>query len=118
MISIVIAEDQSLLRGALAALLTLEPDIELLAQAQDGEEAVRLGLADFLTEGSAADAAHDYATKLATLPEHAVAATKRLCAPAAGDNSQVLDLMANQMFHESCKHEVAKASYARFGVKI
>ena len=42
MISIVIAEDQSLLRGALAALLTLEPDIELLAQAQDGEEAVRL----------------------------------------------------------------------------
>ncbi|WP_286800178.1 response regulator transcription factor [Oceanicaulis sp. UBA2681] len=42
MISIVIAEDQSLLRGALAALLSLEPDIELLAQAQDGEEAVRL----------------------------------------------------------------------------
>ena len=42
MISIVIAEDQSLLRGALAALLTLEPDIELLGQAQDGEEAVRL----------------------------------------------------------------------------
>lgn len=42
MISIVIAEDQSLLRGALAALLTLEPDIELLAQAQDGEEAVHL----------------------------------------------------------------------------
>ncbi len=42
MISIVIAEDQSLLRGALEALLTLEPDIELLAQAQDGEEAVQL----------------------------------------------------------------------------
>ena len=42
MISIVIAEDQSLLRGALAALLSLEPDIDLLAQAQDGEEAVRL----------------------------------------------------------------------------
>ena len=84
----------------------------------DGEEAVRLGLADFLAEGSAADAAHDYATKLAALPEHAVTATKRLCAPAAGDNSQVLDLMANQMFHESCKHDVAKASYARFGVNI
>ena len=40
MISIVIAEDQSLLRGALAALLSLEPDIELVAQAQDGAEAV------------------------------------------------------------------------------
>ena len=34
MISIVLAEDQSLLRGAFAALLSLEPDIELIAQAQ------------------------------------------------------------------------------------
>lgn len=42
MISIVIAEDQSLLRGALAALLSLEPDIELIAQAHNGEEAVEL----------------------------------------------------------------------------
>ena len=42
MISIVIAEDQSLLRGALAALLSLEPDIELIAQAHNGEEAVKL----------------------------------------------------------------------------
>jgi len=42
MISIVIAEDQSLLRGALAALLSLEPDIELIAQAHNGEEAVDL----------------------------------------------------------------------------
>jgi len=41
MISIVIAEDQSLLRGALAALLSLEPDLKLLAKAQDGQDAVR-----------------------------------------------------------------------------
>lgn len=84
----------------------------------DGEEAVRLGLADFLAEDDAASAAAAYAQKLASLPEHAVAATKRLCAPAAGDNGQVLDLIANQLFYESCKHEVAKASYRRFGVNV
>ena len=83
----------------------------------DGQEAVRLGLADFLAEGSAADAALEYATKLAALPQHAVNSTKRLCAPIAGENSQVLDLMANQMFHECCKHDITKDSIARFGKK-
>jgi enoyl-CoA hydratase/carnithine racemase len=84
----------------------------------DGKEAVRLGLADFLAANDAATAAAEYAAKLANLPPHAVAATKRLCAPAAGENGQVLDLMANDLFHESCRHETAKASYARFGIKI
>ena len=42
MIRIVIAEDQSLLRGALATLLDLEPDIEVIAQAGDGQEALSL----------------------------------------------------------------------------
>ena len=42
MIRCVIAEDQSLLRGALATLLGLEPDIEVVAQAGDGEEALAL----------------------------------------------------------------------------
>lgn len=42
MIRIVIAEDQSLLRGALSTLLGLEPDIEVIAQAGDGEEALAL----------------------------------------------------------------------------
>jgi len=41
-ISIIIAEDQSLLRGALAALLSLEHDIQLLAQARNGTEALKL----------------------------------------------------------------------------
>ena len=44
MIKIIIAEDQSLLRGALATLLSLETDIEVLAQAADGEEALELVL--------------------------------------------------------------------------
>ena len=39
MIRIVLAEDQALVRGALAALLGLEPDIDVLAAVADGVEA-------------------------------------------------------------------------------
>lgn len=42
MISIVIAEDQRLLRGALASLLDLEDDLEVVGQAANGEEALAL----------------------------------------------------------------------------
>lgn len=42
MIRIVIAEDQSLLRGALASLLSLEGDIDVVAQAVDGIEALEM----------------------------------------------------------------------------
>jgi len=42
MIRIIIAEDQLLLRGALAALLSLEDDIEVVAEANDGIEALKL----------------------------------------------------------------------------
>lgn len=41
MIRIVLAEDQALLRGALAALLAMEADIEVAAAAADGEAAWR-----------------------------------------------------------------------------
>ena len=42
MIRILLAEDQAMLRGALAALLRLESDIEVVASAGDGQEAWRL----------------------------------------------------------------------------
>lgn len=42
MIRVLLAEDQALLRGALAALLGLEPDIEIVAVAPDGEAAWHL----------------------------------------------------------------------------
>ncbi len=41
MIRIVLAEDQALLRGALAALLAMEADIDVVAAAADGEAAWR-----------------------------------------------------------------------------
>ncbi|MEX2460083.1 MAG: response regulator transcription factor [Paenibacillaceae bacterium] len=42
MIRIVIAEDQRLLLGALASLLDLEEDMEVVGRANNGEEAVKL----------------------------------------------------------------------------
>ena len=41
MIRVLLAEDQAMVLGALSALLNLEPDIEVLAAAHDGEEAWR-----------------------------------------------------------------------------
>jgi two-component system response regulator DesR len=42
MIRVLIAEDQALVRGALIALLNLEEDIEVIAQAEDGSQALAL----------------------------------------------------------------------------
>ncbi|MBS4197176.1 response regulator transcription factor [Lederbergia citri] len=42
MIRIVIAEDQRILRGALGALLDFEDDLEVVGQAENGEEALKL----------------------------------------------------------------------------
>jgi len=42
MIRVLLAEDQSMVLGALAALLELEPDIEVVGRARDGAEALRL----------------------------------------------------------------------------
>ena len=41
MIRVLLAEDQAMVRGALSALLALEPDIEVLGTAADGESAWR-----------------------------------------------------------------------------
>jgi two-component system, NarL family, response regulator DesR len=41
-IRVMLAEDQTMLRGALSALLELEPDISVIGQASNGREAARL----------------------------------------------------------------------------
>ena len=40
-IRVVLAEDQGMVRGALAALLNIEPDIEVVASVPDGQEGLR-----------------------------------------------------------------------------
>jgi two-component system response regulator DesR len=45
MIRVLIAEDQGMVLGALAALLELEPDIEVVGRARDGREALDLAAA-------------------------------------------------------------------------
>ena len=45
MIRVLIAEDQGMVLGALAALLELEPDIEVVGRARDGQVALELVLA-------------------------------------------------------------------------
>lgn len=44
MIRIVIAEDQALVLGAIASLLSLEPDIEIIGRAGDGSAALAMAL--------------------------------------------------------------------------
>ena len=43
-VRVLLAEDQAMVRGAIAALLTLEEDIEIVAQASRGDEVVALAL--------------------------------------------------------------------------
>ena len=45
MIRVLLAEDQGMVRGALATLLALEPDIEVVAQCSRGDEVVDAALA-------------------------------------------------------------------------
>ncbi len=44
MVRVMLAEDQAMVRGALAALLRLEPDIEVVAEAARGDDALAAAL--------------------------------------------------------------------------
>ncbi|HUR07777.1 MAG TPA: response regulator transcription factor [Nonomuraea sp.] len=46
MIRVILAEDQGMVRGALASLLGLEPDIEVVGEAADGEAALAVALTE------------------------------------------------------------------------
>lgn len=39
---VLVAEDQSMLRDAMCQLLTLQPDVESVLQAKNGQEAIQL----------------------------------------------------------------------------
>ena len=44
MIKVMLADDQAMVRGALSALLSLESDIEVVADVGDGSEVMELSL--------------------------------------------------------------------------
>ena len=46
MIRVLLADDQALVRGGFRLILEAEPDIEVVAEAADGDQAVELEIAD------------------------------------------------------------------------
>ena len=85
-------------------------------EALDGNEAYRLGVADYLAEGDVLSRALAIAARLAALPAPAVAATKRYFAPAACNNGEAADAMASRLFAANCQEETALATLKKFGV--
>ena len=43
-VRVLLAEDQAMVRGAIAALLTLEEDIEIVAEASRGDDVIEVGV--------------------------------------------------------------------------
>ncbi|MFL9992871.1 Enoyl-CoA hydratase/carnithine racemase [Burkholderia sp. GAS332] len=85
----------------------------------DGAEACRLGLADYVTlEDDALPMAMAIAHSLADMPQPAVAATKRYFRDSFAVQGEIRDAEANLLFAENCGHPVAKATLAKFGVKV
>lgn len=83
----------------------------------DGDEAYRIGVADYLADSNVVAEALAVAGRLAALPGPAVAATKRYFSLAAARQGEAGDALANRMFIENCGHEAAKSTLKKFGVK-
>jgi enoyl-CoA hydratase/carnithine racemase len=89
------------------------------AEAFDGVEAHRLGIADYVSAPGEAvrDTALARARQLATLPPPAVASTKQFFAPLVAGAGETFDAWANRLFAADCGQPVAKATLRRFGVR-
>jgi enoyl-CoA hydratase/carnithine racemase len=89
------------------------------AESFDGQDAYRLGIADYLSapEEPVRAAALRIARKLAALPAQAVASTKQYFAPMVSGAGESLDALANRLFLADCRHPDAKATLNRFGVR-
>jgi enoyl-CoA hydratase/carnithine racemase len=86
------------------------------SEAFDGREAKRLGLVDHLAVADHADeTAIALAERLALLPKTAVVATKHFFMPDILGAAEVLDVQANEVFADNCRHPVARATLERFG---
>jgi enoyl-CoA hydratase/carnithine racemase len=86
------------------------------SEAFDGREAKRLGLVDHLAEpGHSNEVAMALARRLAVLPAAAAVAVKRFFMPDILGSSEVLDVQANEVFADNCRHPDARATLERFG---
>ena len=81
-----------------------------------GEIAFQSGLADFLAESAATEEALNYATRLATLPSHAVASTKQLSASPIDQNALEYDDRALVEFSRCLVTETGQATLRKFGM--
>ena len=83
MIKVVVADDQPLVRAGLTAMLDVEPDIEVIATAQDGTEAVE----------AARRLRPDVVCMDIRMPgQDGISATRQLCGPGVSDPVPVLVL--------------------------
>jgi enoyl-CoA hydratase/carnithine racemase len=88
------------------------------ADAIDGNEALRLGVADYLSEPLSADVdALALAQRLAALPRASVGACKRFFEPFAAADGERLDRLSARHFASHCATDAAQATLSKFKVK-
>ncbi|MFC2730971.1 MAG: DNA-binding response regulator [Pauljensenia sp.] len=93
MIHVIVADDQALIRGALSALIDLEDDMHVVAQAADGREAIAAVKA-YTAENSRGDQASKAASTLVVIMDVEMPVIDGISAAAAlkerGANARVL----------------------------
>jgi enoyl-CoA hydratase/carnithine racemase len=84
-------------------------------QPLSGEQLHRIGVVDEVSEpGQALRRAIEVASRLAALPPHAIASTKRALADASTGAAESLDAHTGWMFGLDCESEAAQLSFTRF----
>ena len=93
MIHVIVADDQALIRGALSALIDLEDDMRVVAQAADGREAIA-AVEAYTAENSRGDQASKAASTLVVIMDVEMPVMDGISAAAAlkerGTNARVL----------------------------
>ena len=93
MIHVIVADDQALIRGALSALIDLEDDMRVVAQAADGREAIA-AVEAYTAENSRGDQASKAASTLVVIMDVEMPVMDGISAAAAlkerGANARVL----------------------------
>lgn len=109
MITVLLADDQQLIRSAIAMLLTNQPDLDVVAQADDGQQAVDL---------CAVHHPDVVVMDLGMPVMNGVEATRRLLAPSeSGDTYRPRILVLTNFYDNDTVHEALRAGAAGFLIK-